>query len=256
MAHFTPCDHDSPHKECYRCAVKLVLWELGWDPYCQCLGGGKSFCGTKCGEIRADWAIAFAMTDTGERELAFQRLNSRGITLQRFLILDGEQESDITNEVLAGAVPDPDKSHFALHKQDVQKAAIELASEVGTDPISYDAALYLAAEQIRLGNSVPEALRGWAADVFSGIVKRPRQVGKHREATLFRDRLIVKLIRYVIEKTELKPTSGERERGASACNAVAQGLGLLRIQPDSYESMVKIWGRREEPTFVSIPERV
>jgi len=196
------------------------------------------------------------MTDVRDTELARQRLNSRGMTLKKFLIFDDEQELDITNEVLAGARPGTDKGHLAQYAQDVEKAAVELASEVRMDPISFDAALQLAAKQVRLGHPIPVALREWVADILAGSTERPKQNGKHPGSTLCRDQLIAKLIKDIAKLANLKPTSGKRERGESACNAVADGFRLLRLQPDSYESMIKIWRRRKYLSTITFPESV
>jgi len=196
------------------------------------------------------------MTEAQHRELALQRLNSRGMTLQRYLLIDGGEELDVTNEVVSGALTGSNEGHFVQFAQDVEKAAIELASEVLLDPISFDAALHLVAKQIRLGHPIPDVLREWAADTIVGIIKRPKQKGKYTGATLCRDRLIVKLISDIVQTTNLKPTSSKRERGRSACNAVAEGLSLLRLQPDSHESIVKIWGRRKKISMIAFPESV
>ncbi|MFD0860114.1 hypothetical protein [Roseovarius aquimarinus] len=196
------------------------------------------------------------MAKTTSSELALQRLNSRGMTLRRFIISDGEEHSEFTNEILAGARPDPDKGHTAIFAHDVEKAAIELASEIASEPLSFDAAILLVSKQIRLNRPIPDVLREWAADALEGRIKRPKGRGKHQGATKFRDRLIARLIRDVVDMTNLAASSNAREDGSSACNAVAEGFRLLRLQPDSYESMIKIWRRRHDLLEVSFPERV
>lgn len=256
MVQFTPCKCDRPYDNCYNCAVELVIRELGWNPDCKCLGGGRSFCKKECGPIFKNWAIAFAMSKASHSELALQRLNSRGMTLQRSLLtIDGE-ELDVTNEVVSEALIGSSEGHFVEFAHDVENAANELASEVQIDPISFDAGLHLVARQIRLGRPIPGALREWAADTIIGNTERPKQKGKYPNSTLWRDRLIVNLIKDIVDMTNLKPTSGERERGRSACNAVADGLSHLRLQPDSYESMIKIWRRRKKLSLISVPEGV
>ncbi|WP_138935310.1 hypothetical protein [Roseovarius arcticus] len=196
------------------------------------------------------------MADATSSEFAFQRLNSRGMKLQRLLIAKDGHEVDITEEALSESLTARNEVHFAHYAPDVEKAAIELNSEAQTDPISFDAARHLVAKQIRLGHPIPEALREWAADTIVGSNKRPKQKGKYRGATLRRDRLIAGLIGDIADMTNLKPTAGKRGEGTSACNAVAEGFSLLRLQPDSYESMLKIWRRRKELSEFNFHERV
>jgi hypothetical protein len=214
----------------------LVIQDLGWNLECACLGSGASFCDEACGPIRLDWVIAFAMADAPHRELAVQRAQSRGLIVKEF--------------------DDRDGYSYVRFGQDLEQAAAELACEVDTDPISYEAARYLVASQIRLGQPIPKVLRDWAANTMEGIEVRPHKKGKYRGAAHRRDRMIVALINDIIELTSLDPTSVDREKGMSACNAVADGFRLLRRKPASYEAVVKIWGNRRELQRVTLPEKM
>ncbi|WP_139279299.1 hypothetical protein [Roseovarius marisflavi] len=197
------------------------------------------------------------MADAPHAELARQRWISRGQILKTIWLCPVEGPAvDITDQVMSGRLLRSGESYGYLFEPDAQKAALALIDEVETDPISFDAALHLVSEEIRLGKAVPYALRDWVADVLVGKLKRPKLNGKYKSATEKRDRLIVQLIKDVMEATNLSPTSGRREHGQSACNAVADGLQLSRLQPDSYESIIKIWGRRKDLSGFNSLERV
>ena len=196
------------------------------------------------------------MAKAPHNELALQRLNSSGMTLKKVLTTIDRQQVDVTKEVLSGTKIGINEGRSVRWEPDIEKAAIELARKVKLDPISYDAALHLVAKQIRIGCPIPEVLREWAADTMIGIAQRPKQKGAYPNATLFRDRLIFSLIKEIVSVTNLKATSAKRENGRSACNAVVDGMKLLRLQPDSYEMIIKIWLQRKSLSMVSVPERV
>jgi hypothetical protein len=257
---FHPCELQDGHVEpCYRCAVEAIIRVIGWDPYCQCLREGRPFCEKACGKIRADWKSAIAAAEPPYSEWAATRLASRGLVLHRCLELNDDYEYvDVTNQIMAGRYVETDSGGVTEMRWNADAAAQELSAEIEVDPISFDAALLLVSEEIRSGNPVPAALRDWASDVIVGTLKRPKLSGKIRGATIERDRLILALLHQVVKKRGLKPTSGDRENGQSACHAVAQAFSLLRIQPDSYESIRGIWNRRSagELRMRSFPRRV
>ena len=89
---------------------------------------------------------------------------------------------------------------------------------------------------------------------MTGRIKRPPQNGKYPPALIDRDREVVFLIRDVVQIYGLHSTPSDEVGGHSACHAVAQGVRLLRLQPDSYPAIKRIWlGRakeRPEPEFL------
>lgn len=257
MVKFLPCPDFALHKGCYRCAVEFVIREIVWDIDCECLCNETQFCGKDCRQIRAPWAIAFAMADVPHTELARSRWVSRGqVTKEVWLIAGDGPDRDITEGAMSGRLPSCDEGVYWQTELNIEKAADALLEDIGTDAISFDAALQLVSEQIKLGRAVPEALREWAGDVLVGDVKRPKLKGKYKSATRWRDKLIVQLIRDVMETTDLDATSGKGEDGLSACNAVAHGLKTLRFQPDSYESIKRMWLRRKDLSGFNSNERV
>ena len=257
MVKFLPCPDYGAHTGCYRCAVEFVISEIGWKPDCPCFCNGTQFCGKDCGQIRDEWAIAFAMADPPHTELARQRWMKRGQSVKRVWQISGDGlDKDITEAVMLGRLPSSDEGVYCLSGLNIEKAADALVEDVESDPVSFDAALQLVSEQIKLGKAIPEALRGWAADVLVGNLKPPKKNGKYRSATHRRDKLIVQLIEDVMDMTKLKPTSGKRELGQSVSNAVADGLKLLRRPPDSFESIIKIWRRRKDLSGVKSKEPV
>lgn len=167
------------------------------------------------------------------------------VVKKRIVIVDG-QDMDVTHDDSMIKQSSDVEGMFVYFGQDIERAAKELVGEAQKDPISYDAALHLAAKAILQGDIVPEPLRQLASDHLKGIVSRPTSSGRYPQACLQRDQLIAQLIKDIVDATGLKPTSGKRSYGQSACNAVAEGFGHLGLQPDSYESIIKIWGNRRK----------
>lgn len=103
---------------------------------------------------------------------------------------------------------------------------------------------------------MPAALRDWVSDVLIGKIKKPKSSGKIAGATRARDKLILNLLDMLVDDVGMNPTSNDREHGTSACHAIAEAFSLLRLQPDSYDSILKIWGRRKKLRGITVPEDV
>lgn len=125
------------------------------------------------------------------------------------------------------------------------EARIVLASF--DDPVAYDAALCLVAEYVKAGEPVPDPLRSWAYFVLTGKLERPKLKGKYPPALQWRDETIVELVREVSRTFDLPPTAAGDDGGESACGAVAEALRLMRLQPDSYQQVRRIWKNRNQP---------
>jgi hypothetical protein len=139
-----------------------------------------------------------------------------------------------TSAALAGAEMTQTEEGIFRFERDRDKAATRLLAAARTDPLAYDAATFMLAECIRYGLKAPRPLR-------------PKAKGKYPEVLIWRDQQIVRLVREVEEHFALPPTSSKEELGESACNAVAEGLRLVRLQPDSYASIKRIWLKRNKP---------
>lgn len=127
------------------------------------------------------------------------------------------------------------------------QAALRLLASARTDPLAFDAALYLVADCVRYGFEIPKPIRGWAFYAITGQIERPRQKGKYPAALIERDAAIVGLVKDVIRLVGLHATGSGDSGGESACAAVAEGLRLLRLQPDSYTAIKRIWLSRNRP---------
>jgi len=104
------------------------------------------------------------------------------------------------------------------------------------------------AECVRSDVDIPDAIREWAFFAITGQIERPKLKGKYPPAHAWRDREIVGLVRDVRRIFWLKATAAGDEGGQSACAAVATALGRMRLQPDSYPTIRRIWRRRHKPT--------
>jgi len=113
-----------------------------------------------------------------------------------------------------------------------------------TDPLAYDAAVYFLADCLRHGTNAPKVLREWGFLALTGEISRPRMKGKYPPALFWRDREIVNIIKEVVYRFRLDATSSKEDFGSSACNAVSEGLRLMKLQPDSYTAIKRVWQKR------------
>ena len=229
MTFHSPCD--CSHLGCYSCAIDYVIAQVHGFGGCICIAEGKSF-SKKCGAgTRADFEEAFRRAEAPYLDLAKARAHSRGIV----------------------GAPDG-RSIWA--KQDLDRAAEILNAEAARDSVSFDAALWFVSERVRQGQVVPEVLRQWASDAIIGRVEKPKAKGKYPGATLTRDRLIFLLLHDLVKDLKLKATSANPVDGKSACNAVAEAFQMMGLQPDSYETIRRIWDNRRNLNQFCFPENV
>ncbi len=213
-----------PHGDgCFRCAVDFVLARFGGDPNCECRALAGPFC-IPC-EARAD-----SWNEDGDSPLGIFQATLppyRGLA-RLYAGLAGcwtvQKESGI----------------FSFHRSK-EVAALRLLASARTDPLAFDAALFLVADCVRFSSEVPKPLREWAFYAITGQIERPRQKGKYPAALIWRDEAIVNLVQDVRRVVGLHATGSGDSGGESACAAVAEGLRLLRLQPDSYTAIKRIW---------------
>ncbi len=232
MILYSPCDCDAPYEGCYRCAVGYVINTMGGVDHCECIAQGNPFCEKCGGRLHSDFEEAFARAAAPYDRLAKARAQSKGMVGQ-------DRASGVT-----------------WFSQDKELAAADLIADVDDDPVSFDAALWFVAEQVRLGQVVPEPLREWGYKAIRGTIKRPAGQGKYIGATFWRDRLIVELLEDLVKEQKLRPTSADADKGLSACHAVAQAFQLLKLKPNSYQSIRRIWSRRKNLLSYKFPESV
>lgn len=244
MDRFNPCDCMNPG--CFRCAVGFVISSLGFSPDCECFGANGKPCSNRCGRLRQDFASAFEMASSHSSEWARRRATRRGMKLAQVIVSDGDEEIDFTQQALTGCPLPADKGRYVRSVYDPVVALLNLIDEVEADPLAYDAARIAIGDIIATGGTFPISAREKAASLATGKLKRPQRRGKLKGATSARDWLLCHLIEEVAEVMRISPTSANRERGHSACVAVAEALGLLGLQPNSYSQMEKIYLRRKE----------
>ncbi len=233
------CDESIyPYREygrgCFRCAVDWVIDLLRLDPNCECRKQEGPFC-VKC-------------------ECNSIREGSFDTPLKAFLAAIPPYKGFVRDLAsLTGVTFSKQGDGVLLMGQDRDFGAAELLKHVGTDPLAYDAAIYMLAECIRYDVEVPRPLREWGYWALLGEVKRPKPQKKPSIVFFERNKEIVGFTEGVITATGLPATSSKAELGQSACNAVAEALRLLRLQPDSYTSIRRIWDARHkaipEPTY-------
>lgn len=262
---FIPCslmNYDEPLIEghdpkCYKCAVATVVAALGYDVNCQCLLQGKKRCNSpQCGSLSIQWRRALEQAANPHDTAVSDALKNALMRLKTILIEhpDGNTTSHSGDELDNLHIPTgSDVAYFS--GPDVQGAADELVGQVQTDPVFHDAAKRLIAEELRNGRNPPIVLRDWVADLLEGKISRPKGKRKPSGATRERDRMIGDLVTMLVKKSKLHATSGKREQGISACNAVAQAFQHLGLAGVGYETVVKAWQRRSKLHAVEIRSR-
>lgn len=238
MSAYAPCDCGDANR-CFRCAIDFVVCRFGGDPNCECRKSAGPFC-IPC-EVRADrW------NDYSESALpAFQAANPPYWELAR--LYAGYAGSEIVAR----------KEGIMTIGRNLEQGALRLLASARTDPLAFDAALFMVAECVRHDLKVPKPLREWAFYAMTGRIERPKMNGKYPPALNWRNKVIVGLVEDVMQICKIHATSSDEEGGESACKAVAEGLRLLRLQPDSYSAIRRIWRSRdkplEEPVFLRTP---
>lgn len=213
---------------CFRCAIDFVLARFGGDPDCNCRAQAGPFC-IPC-EVRAN------------------RLNEDGSPLSIFQATLPPYRGLVRLYAgMAGSWTVQREEGIFLLQKSTEVAALRLLAWTRTDPLAYDAALYLVADCVRFDFEIPKPLREWAFYAITGQIDRPKQKGKYPAALIWRDEAIVELVRDVMSLVGLHATGAGDLGGQSACAAVAEGLRLLRLQPDSYTAIKRIWLSRDKP---------
>lgn len=246
MAKFEACDCNL--KGCFRCAVGFVISSLGFSVGCECFSSRRAPCRNRCQQMFPDWSSALDRCVAPYSEWSRRRAGTIGFLVTEWrvergnkLLAEGGQD---TAQQLSALIESHGVSFYVRLDQDLERAAEEVVGHAYSDPISYDAAGIIVARHVTKTGVVPAALRGWAVDVLTGAVQRPKVKGKLVGATRARDKMIYRLIAELISVLDLTATTSDRELGDSACHAVAEGFRLLGLQPTSYQSFVKIWENR------------
>jgi hypothetical protein len=241
MARFDACDCQEPG--CFRCAVGFVISRLGYSPDCDCFKASGKPCRNSCKQMFPDWVSAFDCSTPPYSELARRRAARTGLVVTKRIVLDeGDKSDDCPNDTASTSTSSV--GTVIILEQNSERAAAEIATAAHTDPVSFDAAGFIVAKEIVETGIVPIALSNWAANVITGVIKRPKAKGKLTGATVARDKMICAIVQEVVDTLSLSPTSSDRKRGLSACHAVAQAFALLGLMPKSYQAIVKIFEKR------------
>lgn len=241
MVRFDACDCQEPG--CFRCAVGFVISRLGYPPDCECFKASGKPCRNSCKQMFPDWVSAFDCSIPPYIEWARRRAVKAGLVVTKRIMLDeGDKADDCPHDTASTSTSSV--GTVVILEQDSERAAAEIVTAAHSDSVSLDAAGFIVAKRIVETGIVPIALRNWAADMITGVLKRPKAKGKLTDATLARDKMICALVQEVVDTLSLNPTSSDRKRGLSACHAVAHAFALLGLMPKSYQAIVKIFENR------------
>lgn len=127
---------------------------------------------------------------------------------------------------------------FTIDKAELEK----VLRESGTDPVAFDAAVLLVQYAGEGNSALPAPLTEFALAVMRKERKRPK--GRARYKNVGRD-FRVRMAVYVAHSEHgLDFTRNDATSRDSACDVVAKCLAKLRLKPDTYTAVAKIWQKR------------
>ena len=112
------------------------------------------------------------------------------------------------------------------------------------------------ADEIRSQITLPERLRYWIANVIDGVITPPkRREGRPNAEPEFR-LFLARLIFFIENRYNLKPTRNASSPPISACDAVSVAMTTLPaargLKPNSFDELAKIYSEAEKSgAFVS-----
>jgi hypothetical protein len=132
-------------------------------------------------------------------------------------------------------------------------------TKLGNAKENYDAFIALrsyCADEIRAQNKLPERLSIWIANVIDGIITNPKRRGGRPNAEKEFRLFLARLIFFIEERHNLKPTRNASSPAVSACDAVSVAMNTLPaargLKPNSFSELAKIYSEAEKSgAFVS-----
>jgi len=124
---------------------------------------------------------------------------------------------------------------------------------------NYDSFIALrsyCADEIRSQITLPELVRYWIANVIDGVITPPkRREGRPNAEPEFR-LFLARLIFFIENRYNLKPTRNASSPPISACDAVSVAMTTLPaargLKPNSFDELAKIYSEAEKSgAFVS-----
>ena len=116
-----------------------------------------------------------------------------------------------------------------------------LLEQSQTNADAFDVLSIHAANYVENGGNIPLEVRQFIVRQLRGDLQRPKTVGAPPQGTLL-DELIYPVIVDLIEAHNLKPTHSEsKATGTSACAVVAQAMANLRLLPQGYSTIKRIY---------------
>ena len=116
-----------------------------------------------------------------------------------------------------------------------------LLEQSQTNADAFDALSIHAANYVENGGNIPLEVRQFIVRHLRGDLQRPKAVGAPPQGTLL-DELIYPVIVDLVAAHNLKPTHSEfKATGTSACAVVAQAMANLRLLPQGYSTIKRIY---------------
>ena len=124
---------------------------------------------------------------------------------------------------------------------------------------NYDAFIALksyCAEQIRAENKMPERLKYWITAVIDEVIRPPKRKGGRPTAEKEFRLFLARLIFFIKERHNLRPTRNASSLPISACDAVSIAMNTLPaargLKPNSFDELARIYAEAEKSgAFVS-----
>lgn len=108
----------------------------------------------------------------------------------------------------------------------------------------FSVACFTIANALERGDALPPPVAKWLAGYLRGEVKKPKRK-QGRPNDILTPFWIVAAVNSCVHKG-LKATRNDVSEPVSACDAVAEALCILNLEPTSYEGVKRVWLQSKE----------
>ena len=144
--------------------------------------------------------------------------------------------------IRGGGAHPPRNIRLPVFERDTEKIG-ELLKSASDSVGSFDAAIEWSTDILRSGVPVPAELACFAADVLEGKAQRPKRRGRTRNGHLYQEAIIYEAIKIAISHGLSETRNDGSSHRESACDVVADALKRLKLKPETYGAVKKIWLR-------------
>ncbi|MFL2807057.1 MAG: hypothetical protein ACJ0BI_08680 [Paracoccaceae bacterium] len=178
---------------------------------------------------------------------------------EQFVAAVEEAKAEFQRLYDCGALPHGLFHMYQSSRLGVFEKPFDWETKLANSKENYDAFIALksyCAEQIRAENKMPERLKYWIAAVIVDAIKPPKRKGGRPTAEKEFRLFLARLIFFIKERHNLKPTRNASSPPISACDAVSIAMNTLPaargLKPNSFDELARIYSEAEKSgAFVS-----